>query len=323
MKCCRTYMMVDCMATSKRNGKEEGERSLLRYSSGTIYAKTLAGSRTLVQDVSFSIRKGEKLSLIGETGSGKTMIALSLMGKLAPNVKTEGLQCILDGKDCSHPKVASSLLGREVAYIPQNGMEFLNPSRTVKHHLYDSLHRAGVRSAEVKDKAASALSSVGFRDIDEILKSYPFQLSGGMAQRVTVALALCTRAKLIIADEPTNGLDKEAASRMLEHLGLLFPDAGQLFITHDIGVASNADRILVLCGGRTMEHGKSFLLQNPRNAYTKGLISSLVSNGMKATPMLRKRTGCPFSDRCPEYSERCRDERIHHREGEHEWWCNG
>jgi ABC-type dipeptide/oligopeptide/nickel transport system ATPase component len=314
--------MVACRETTKRNGREEGKDSLLRYSSGTIYAKTLAGNRTLVKDVSFSLHKGEKLSLIGETGSGKTMIALSLMGKLAPNVKAEGLQCVLDGEDCSDPKVASSLLGREVAYIPQNGMEFLNPARTVKSHLYDSLQRTGTRKSEVKKRAASALSSVGFHDIDKILKSYPFQLSGGMAQRVTVALALCTKAKLIIADEPTNGLDKEAASRMLEHLGLLFPEAGQLFITHDIEVASNADRILVLCGGRTMEHGRSFFLQNPRNTYAKCLVSSLVSNGMKATPTLRKRTGCPFSDRCPEYSERCRDELLHHREGEHEWWCN-
>jgi len=314
--------MVDNTEISRRDRKKEGEGSLLRYSSGTIYAKTLAGNRTLVKDVSFSLRKGEKLSLIGETGSGKTMIALSLMGKLAPNVKTEGLQFVLDGRDFSDPKVASSLLGREVAYIPQNGMEFLNPARTVKSHLHDSLQRAGTKKSEMEEKAKSALDSVGFRDIDDILKSYPFQLSGGMAQRVTVALALCTRAKLIIADEPTNGLDKEAASRMLEHLGLLFPEAGKLFITHDIEVASNADRILVLCGGRSMEHGRSFFLQNPRNTYAKCLVSSLVSNGMKATPTLRKKTGCPFSDRCPEYSERCRGNLLRHQEGEHEWWCN-
>lgn len=294
----------------------------LSFASGTIYANTLSGRHVLVEGVSFSLSEGEKLSLIGETGSGKTMIALALMGKLPRNVKAEGLHCCLDGKDLSSANRASSLLGREIAYIPQNGMEFLNASRTIKDHLYDSLKRAGIPAQERRAKAEAVLQEVGFHQPEEILKSYPFQLSGGMAQRITVALALCTNAKLIIADEPTNGLDEESASRMMYHLGLLFPKAAKIFITHDIKVASNADKTLVLCGGRTMEQGPCSFLSSPANGYTKSLLASLVENGMKATPTLRKKEGCPFSDRCPEYLESCRTERIHHQKMEHEWWCN-
>lgn len=293
----------------------------LLYKSGTIYAETLSGRRILLDDVEFSIEKGKSYALIGETGSGKTMIAMSIMGLLPKNVKGENLFCSLDSVDISSPVVASSLLGREIAYIPQNGMEFLNPSRTIYAHLIDSLLRSGTPKKEVKEKAKEILSLVGFHDIDQILKSYPFQLSGGMAQRVTVALALSSNAKLIIADEPTNGLDLESSNKMLEHLFSLFSDAAKIIITHDISVASRCENMLVLCGGKTMEKGPSSFLSSPCNPYAKSLVAALVKNGMKSSPYLRNMGNCPFSERCPEYSDICEESLSHYTDGEHEWWC--
>ena len=297
------------------------DNSFFSFSSGEISVDTQSGRRILVNDVSFSIEKGESCSLIGETGSGKTMIAMAIMGMQPKNIEVKGNRCILDGVDISAPLISSSLLGLDIAYIPQNGMEFLNPKRKVKGHIEDSLKRSGYIKSELKDKEREILSSVGFKDVEKVLESYPFQLSGGMAQRVTIALALCTRAKLIIADEPTNGLDKMAANRMLSHLYSLFPDASKLIITHDISVASRCDKLLVLCGGRSMEKGPVGILSSPRSSYTKSLLSALGSNGMKASPYLREKNICPFSDRCPDYCSGCLKEISKKRDGEHEWWC--
>ena len=152
------------------------DNSFFSFSSGEISVDTQSGRRILVNDVSFSIEKGESCSLIGETGSGKTMIAMAIMGMQPKNIEVKGNRCILDGVDISAPLISSSLLGLDIAYIPQNGMEFLNPKRKVKGHIEDSLKRSGYIKSELKDKEREILSSVGFKDVEKVLESYPFQL---------------------------------------------------------------------------------------------------------------------------------------------------
>ena len=297
---------------------------VLQYDMREISARLDFGEKKLIQDVSFEIFAGESLALIGETGSGKTMIAQSIMGALPRNVRTEGASILLCGQPLSAGRKLQAMLGREIVYIPQNGHEFLNPSRTVWKHMVDGLKRMDCPASEHRAEACRLLTLAGFDTPEEILQKYPFQLSGGMAQRVTIALALCSNAKLLIADEPTNGLDQAAKQQFLGLLDSLFPTAAKLVITHDISVAALCDRILVLCGGKSMETGPSNdVLKSPDSPYTKALLGALVENGMEETPVLRKSEGdCPFYDRCPQARRRCRSERIPQNiRGKKEWRC--
>lgn len=299
-------------------------QEILQYHSGTIQASLGASDRALVQNVSFSLAAGERLALIGETGSGKTMIAQSILGVLPENVRMTGGTMTFCGAQLPSGRKLRALLGVDIVYIPQNGHEFLNPARTVYRQLGDSLKRLGVPARSRRAAACEKLAMVGFPAPEAVLEKYPFQLSGGMAQRVTVALALCSNAKLLIADEPTNGLDAASKERLLTHLRQLFPNAAQLLITHDISAAALCDRVLVLCGGKPLETGPATaVLQGPRHPYTAALLHALVENGMQETPNLRAQAGaCPFYGRCPEAQSRCRCDALPHcAEGEREWWC--
>jgi len=142
-----------------------------------------------------------------------------------------------------------------------------------------------------------------------VLDKYPFELSGGMCQRVTIALALCSNAKLIIADEPSNGLDDDFTEDLPELLKKLFVDAALLIITHDISLASKCDDIVIMCGGRVMERGPAKdVLADPKSPYTKALIDALPKNGMKHTRLLREgKSLCPFYSRCEKASQKCMD----------------
>lgn len=296
---------------------------ILDYSCGVIRAQLDRTQKVLVQDVVLRLSPGETLALVGETGSGKTILAQSLMGVLPSNVHRHGGKIFICGKEIVCEKQLRTMLGKEIVYIPQNGYEFLNPSRTVRKHLYDSLARIGVSAAKRDTFACEKLEQAGFPEPKSVIDKYPFQLSGGMAQRVTIALALCSYAKLLIADEPTNGLDEAAKARFIRLLGTLFPQAGKLVITHDISVAAMCDRILVLCRGRSMESGKAAdVLTSPYHPYTKALLAALVENGMRQTPILRKETGlCPFYRRCPQAIVQCREALPKQEADSREWWC--
>lgn len=294
----------------------------LDYTSGIIAATLKHSQKTLVDGVSFSIEEGRSMALIGETGSGKTMIAMSLLGLLPKNVHmTEG-RIIFDGGELKSAKDFRSLLGSEIVYIPQNGLEFLSPSKTIRSHLYDSLKKLKVKPKLRENTALEKLSAAGFEKPEQLLNKYPFQLSGGMAQKVTIAIAACSDAKLIIADEPTNGLDSKAIEAFLSLLEDLFPKAARLVITHDISVALHCDETLVLCAGKMMERGPSqTLLKNPRHPYTKALINALPENGMVETPLLRSGSGnCPFNKRCPNSAENC--SMLSRIKDGLEWWCS-
>ena len=294
------------------------------YACGMISAKLSHGERVLLENVFFSLSSGERLAVIGETGSGKTMLALSILGLLPSNVRMQGGCLQLDGAALPAGRQLQALRGDKLVYIPQNGAEFLLPARTVRKQLYDSLKKLSLPRKAFPALAAEKLRLVGFDAPETILDKYPFQLSGGMAQRVTIALAACSRARLLIADEPTNGLDEAGRAQFFALLDSIFPDAAKLIITHDISVASRCDRVLVLCGGRMLETGaSSTVLRAPRHPYTKALLAAQVANGMQPSPILREGTsGCPFYTRCPETDAGCLNGAMQkHTVGMSEWWC--
>ncbi len=294
------------------------------YACGMISAKLSHGERVLLQDVSFSLFAGERLAVIGETGSGKTMLALSILGLLPANVRMQSGCIQMDGDALPSGKQLQTLRGDKLVYIPQNGAEFLLPTRTVRKQLYDSLKKLGLPRKEFPASAAEKLRLAGFDAPETILDKYPFQLSGGMAQRVTIALAACSRARLLIADEPTNGLDEAGRAQFFALLDSIFPDAAKLIITHDISVASRCDRVLVLCGGRMLETGTvDAVLGTPRHPYTKALLAAQVTNGLQPSPVLREGVStCPFYARCPKADEACLHSAMQkHADGKTEWWC--
>ena len=294
------------------------------YASGTISAKLARSKRVLLQDISFSLAAGERLAIIGETGSGKTMLALSILGLLPANVRMQSGRILLDDTALSGERQLQALRGDKLVYIPQSGADFLCPTRTVRRHLYDSLKKLGLPRTEFPALAAEKLRLTGFAAPDEILDKYPFQLSGGMAQRVTIALAACSHARLLIADEPTNGLDENGRTQFFALLDSIFPDAAKIIITHDISVAARCGRILVLCGGKMLEAGAAEdVLRAPQHPYTKSLLAAQVTNGMQPSPVLRAgASGCPFYARCPEADTVClRGAPQAHKDAGREWWC--
>lgn len=294
------------------------------YACGAITAKLSHGERVLLQNVFFSLSSGERLAIIGETGSGKTMLALSILGLLPSNVRMQGGCIQMDGTALPTGKQLQTLRGDKMVYIPQNGAEFLLPARTVRRQLYDSLKKLGLPREEFPQLAAEKLRLAGFEKPEDVLDKYSFQLSGGMAQRVTIALAACSRARLLIADEPTNGLDEAGRAQFFALLDSIFPDAAKLIITHDISVAARCDRVLVLCGGQMLEAGvSSTVLSAPRHPYTKALLAAQVANGMQPSPILREGvSGCPFYVRCPEADATCLSGAMQkHTDEKTEWWC--
>lgn len=297
--------------------------TILTYNSGQITVQRRKSTRMLVNDISFSLSEGESLALIGETGSGKTMTALSIMGLLPSNVTQQNGEIIFCGKRFSRPINARKESGIGIVYIPQNGMEFLNPSRKVKDQLYDNLEKIGISGTARKTAAMEKLQAAGLNPPENFMEKYPFQLSGGEAQRVTIAISACSKAKLLIADEPTNGLDPETKSRFLHHIHLLFPKAARLLITHDIAAATLCSNILVLCGGKFIESGPAdTVLHSPKHPYTRALKAALVENGMQESPLLRDGSSdCPFYKRCPDECGDCLAEIPIKSEKTSKWRC--
>lgn len=295
----------------------------LEYDSGIISAAIHGGRRNLIAEVRFLIERGASLSVVGETGAGKTTIALSIMRLLPDNVLQEGGETLFCGSPLLPERCDKKYpLGREIVYIPQSGADCLNPAENVKQHLYENLKRLGFRKSECKELALANLKRAGFENPEEVFRLYPFQLSGGMAQRVTIAIALCSNAKLVICDEPTCGFDARAKAMFLKNLNDLFPSAAKLVFTHDIDVARHCDAVGVLLGGKLLEYGSATeVLLSPRHPYTRALWRALAQNGMRQSPVLRKQKGdCPFFSRCPLACDRC-DAISVRTDGAHGWRC--
>lgn len=235
----------------------------------------------LVTDVSFDVEPGTVLGLVGESGCGKTMTALSLLGLLPSGVSVTGGQILWNGKNlaAATDKDMESIRGRDIALISQEPMRALDPMFTVGYQLTAAIRRLRkVGGAEAKAEALSLLEKVGIVDAGRILKTYPHQISGGMAQRVAIALALSGRPRLLVADEPTTALDVTVQAEILSLLRSLVKDTGMsvVMVTHDLGVVADlCDQVAVMYAGEVVENGRTDnILDNPRHPYTLALLAA-------------------------------------------------
>jgi peptide/nickel transport system ATP-binding protein len=279
-----------------------------------------------VDDVSFTVSRGEILSVVGESGCGKSTTALAVMGLLAENVRIAG-QIRLDGTDMLQLNEAQmcALRGNRISMIFQEPMTALNPVKTIGFQIMEPLlvHTA-ITKAEAREKAIDLLARVGIDQPSRRIDAYPHQLSGGQRQRVVIAVALACEPDLIVADEPTTALDTTVQRQILELLLQLVDETSValMLITHNLAVVSEvADRMMVMYGGRVAETGPtSDVLEQPLHPYTKGLIAALpradLSPGERLVPipgvvprLANMPSGCALADRCPQVIDACRGAR--------------
>lgn len=244
-----------------------------------VKAQFLRGEECILDGMDFCVEQGSVSAIVGESGSGKTMSALALIGLLPANCRAYG-HAYLDGVDLLSlsGRRLNAMRGRELVYIPQSGAEFLNPSLKIKTQIYESLKKNGIRGkSALRAAALEKLVMSGLADdAIDILEKYPHQLSGGQAQRVVLAISLCASAKLVIADEPTKGIDKETAKVFEDGIEKFFPQACVILITHNIKLAGRSKKILVLKDGAVQEYGNTDeVLNNPKSDYTKLLINAV------------------------------------------------
>lgn len=281
---------------------------------------------TAINKVSFYINKGEILGLVGESGCGKSVTSLSVM-RLLPNgtSKVSEGEVLLNGKNLLHVKEKEmrSIRGHNVAMIFQEPMNSLNPCMRIKDQITEAirLHNA-ISKAEAVQRAIKVLSSVGIPEPEMTLNSYPHQLSGGMCQRVMIAMAMSCEPDLLIADEPTTALDVTIQAQILELMEQIRKErnTGILMITHDLGVvAEMCTRVVVMYAGRIMEEAPvKELFANPMHPYTQGLIASVPKLGSNAASMPSipgsvpdlsiMPEGCKFAPRCKYAMDLCREE---------------
>lgn len=243
-----------------------------------VTAAMRGGAKTaIVRGLSFSVERGEKLAIVGRSGCGKTMTAMAILGLLPDNCAAAGRICF-EGQEllALGERQRRALRGVKQVLIPQSGADFLNPSLRVRTQMREALLRAGTPRKQMEETMTALLARMGFEDPRRVLESYPFQLSGGMAQRVVMAMASAGNPSLVIADEPTRGVDRENTAQFLQNLDALFGGAAVLLITHDISVAARCDRILVMNEGKMVECGESGqILHRPKEIYTHELICDL------------------------------------------------
>ena len=288
---------------------------------------TPRGKRIAVNEISFQLNSGETLALVGESGCGKTVSALSILRLLQePPAEYLSGKILFNGQDLLtlNAKALQDLRGRSISMIFQDPMTSLNPVLTVGEQISETLIRhTTMNRQEALQKSADLLGRVEFSSPKEKLNYYPHQLSGGMRQRVMIAMALACAPKVLIADEPTTALDVLIQAQILELLENLKKETKMsiLLITHDLGVVTEiAQRILVMYAGEIVESGPTQeLLENPFHPYTKGLISSVPKLGLKNKPGARleeisgnvpsldqRPSGCPFHPRCAWAMETCK-----------------
>ena len=281
---------------------------------------------TAVNNVSFSIQPGEILGLVGESGCGKSVTSLSIMKLLARNSKISNGEILLNGKDLlkEDKKGMRKIRGREVAMIFQEPMNSLNPCMRIEKQLTEAilLHN-NFSKEEAHNRAFEVLRSVGIPEPDMTLKSYPHQLSGGMCQRVMIAMAMSCEPELLIADEPTTALDVTIQAQILQLIRDLQKELGMsvIYITHDLSTAYYvSDYIATLYRGCLIEYGPAKeIMDEPAHPYTELLMSAVPRIGDKwadddmALPDMESKeysiTYCKFAPRCPYATDECRKSR--------------
>jgi peptide/nickel transport system ATP-binding protein len=283
---------------------------------------TRSGILKAVDGVSFDLAEGEVVGLVGESGSGKTVTGFSILGLVDPPGRIVGGSVKLAGQELVGlaPRTLRTLRGRKIAMVFQDPMTTLNPVLTIGRQLRLAiLAHDKVSLAAARDRSVAVLSRVGIPDAHRRLDAYPHEFSGGMRQRVAIAIALLHRPDVIVCDEPTTALDVSIQAQILTEMKSLVRDLGTalIWISHDLAtVSSLASRLLVMYAGRIIEEGPTAaVLRSPSHPYTRGLLDSLPSRGMPgrdlaqipgSTPsLLRMPEGCAFRPRCPRATEAC------------------
>ena len=286
--------------------------------------RTRGGNVHAVNAVSFDLKPGELLGVVGESGSGKSVTMMSLLGLLpSPPAEVRAGQVIYDGVDLLKSSDAHlrDVRGAGIGFIFQDPMTSLNPVFTVGYQICEPLRRhMGMGKAQAWARAGALLDLVGIPDATRRLKDYPHQFSGGMRQRVMIAIALACDPKVLIADEPTTALDVTIQAQIIELIRDLRHKLGMaiVWITHDLGViAGIADRVMVMYGGQIVEQGPvREVFHHPRHPYTRALLKTVPSvrgprvaklNVIEGQPpiLMAVPTACPFRSRCPEAFDRC------------------
>lgn len=255
------------------------------------------GSVTAVDDVSLSVRRGETVAVVGESGSGKSVTARTIMGLSSPPGRIVGGTVTMDGQDLTGLSESDwgSIRGSRISMVFQDPMSSLNPTMKIGHQIEESLRmHAGLTGAAARDRAVELLDAVRIKEPARRVGEYPHQLSGGMRQRVMIALALSGGPDLLIADEPTTALDVTTQQQILELIGELQAEMGMavMLITHDIAIASTfSDTIYVMNGGKVVESGTATeILTSPRDDYTRRLLDSVLSMDSPVHAGLRQDT---------------------------------
>ncbi len=308
---------------------------LLQVEGLKVEFDTEEGTLRAVDGLSFSLEKGETLVIVGESGSGKSVTGLALMRLIAsPPGRIAGGRLLFRGRDGRRRDLAGlteaamrDLRGNEIAMVFQEPMTSLNPVYTVGDQVMEAIRlHQGSSPAVARARTLEMFELLGIPEPEKRLDSYPHQMSGGMRQRVMIAMALCCRPALLIADEPTTALDVTIQAQILDLMRRLQHELGMavIFITHNLGVAAEiADRILVMYAGRGVESGPAkAVLAAPCMPYTIGLMNSVPRLGMdpdaealQAIPgnvpnPLHPPAGCPFHPRCPHFKAGLCDRRV-------------
>ena len=308
------------LTTRDRTATRETALPVLDVRDLRVHYHTARGPVQAVNGVSFDIRQGERLGLVGESGSGKSTIALALLRMIRPPGRIEAGQILLDGDDLLALSEESMRQVRlaGIALVAQGAMNSLNPILRVKDQIRDGLIDHGVRlsARALETRVHELLHSVGLRR--DVANMYPHELSGGMKQRVCIAIAISLRPKLIIADEPTSALDVVVQRQVMDTLLKVQEELGAsvLLIGHDMGLmAQVVDRVGIMYAGNLAEVSpSSALFREPLHPYSQLLIASLPSleekgafQGIPGLPpsLLNRPVGCPFRSRCPYAMERC------------------
>lgn len=287
---------------------------------------TRRGTLTALDGVSFDIAPGEVLGMVGESGAGKSLTGAAIIGLLEPPGRIAGGEIRLKGEriDSLPPEAMRRIRGKRIGMVFQDPLTSLNPLYTIARQLTETIRtHMPVSDAEARKRAVALLDRVGIPAAARRIDDYPHHFSGGMRQRVVIALALCAEPELVIADEPTTALDVSVQAQIIDLIKEICAERGAsvMLITHDMGViAETADRVAVLYAGRLAEIGPvRDVILDARHPYTKGLMGSIptlvqesdrlvqIPGAMPRLAAIPK--GCAFNPRCPQVFDRCRAER--------------